>query len=74
MALRHDVGADTLPAYARENANHCDKSVPFSEVHHVVKFMKEDFALLQDNAACGATAFAAILYSHDTPCPDFWLG
>ena len=73
MTLRHDVGADTSLAYAREKANRCDKSVLVSEVHLLVKFMKEDFALLQGNAVCGATAFAAILYCPDTLKPRVHL-
>lgn len=67
------MGADTSPAYAREKANHCDKSMPVSEVHLLVKFVKEDFALQPGNAMCGTTAFAAILYSCDTLKPRVHL-
>lgn len=73
MTLRHDVGADASPAYAREKTSHHDKSVPVSEVHLLAKFMKEDFTLLQGDAMCRATEFAAILYCPDTLKPRVHL-
>lgn len=71
VTLRHDAGADTLPVYAREKVNHCDKSMSVSQVHLLVAVMKEDFALLQSNAICGA--FAAVLYCPSTLKPGVHL-